>query len=227
MLPYYIISKHEIKQLILLYNKLNDDLNNNASIELTAKSIHIYIKSRSDDEVIGETKVIRCLAAFHLIRKRLMAISFLEIFQHLDLPIMLLDEGIIIGKLATEIILDEYKRYKENIQSNEYYGFCCYTRCIYELPCRHIIAQKAINSENGLFLAVSDINPTYYFYSYQIMQNKAVDIISDEIRKSEPIWNRTSIIAHFMSLTNEIIRCTEIKEKLLNFFHIVTLSSCL
>lgn len=159
--------------------------------------------------------IVRCLK---ILAERLMAISFLEIFQHLDLPIMLPDEGIIIGKIATEIIRDEYKRYKENIQSNEYYGFCCYTRCIYGLPCRHIIAEKAINSENGLLLAASDVNPTYYFYSHQIMQNKAVDIISDEIRKSEPIWNRTNIIAHFMSLTDEIIRCPEIKEKLLNFF---------
>lgn len=159
--------------------------------------------------------VVRCL---RILSERLMAISFLEIYSQLSLPIMVPNEASLIGKFASDIIKNEYKMYKDNRQSISYGEQCCYIKCVYGLPCRHFIADRAQNSFDSVLLHITDINQIYYWKSHAILYNTAVEIITSEIDKQEPIWNRTNIIARFMSLTDTIIRCPEVKEKILHFF---------
>lgn len=159
--------------------------------------------------------VVRCL---RILSERLMAISFLETYPHLGLPIILPNDATLIGKFASDVITNEYEKYKNNLQSSSYCGYCCYISCVYGLPCRHFIAEKAQNSFDSVLLQITDINPIYYWRSHAILQNTAAEIITSEIEKQEPVWNRTNIIATFMSLTDNIIRCPEVKEKILEFF---------
>lgn len=80
-----------------------------------------------------------------------------------------------------------------------------------------MIAEKISHLTAGPIITIYDVPRVYYWRSHQLQQNVVAEIISANIDHAEPIWNRTNIIAKFMSLTDDIVRCPELKDRIIKF----------
>lgn len=161
--------------------------------------------------------VCRCM---HILAERLMAITFLETASPLSSRIISPTESLLVGKLASLVLELEYKSLNSNLPFIQYGNICCYTAAVYNLPCRHILAEKMAVIESDMpLLSLNDIPSRFHSFSMQLSRNVSAQIVSNDIKVPEFVWNRTNIIARFMATTDAVLRCPELKNKLAEYFN--------